>query len=70
MVCVAVVDETVKLGAAAAVPVSETVCGEPAALSATDSVAERLPAEIGANVIAMEQLEPAARELPQVLVWL
>jgi hypothetical protein len=32
------------------VPVSDTVCGEPVALSATDSVAEKLVAEAGVKV--------------------
>jgi hypothetical protein len=32
------------------VPVNDTVCGEPEALSATDSVAEKLIAEAGVNV--------------------
>ena len=32
------------------VPVSDTVCGEPEALSATDRVAEKLAAEAGVKV--------------------
>ena len=32
------------------VPVSDTVCGEPEALSATESVAEKLDAEAGVKV--------------------
>ena len=36
--------------AAVPVPVSATVCGEPEALSATDSVAEKLVAEAGVKV--------------------
>jgi len=32
------------------VPVSDAVCGEPVALSATESVAEKLVAEAGVNV--------------------
>jgi hypothetical protein len=32
------------------VPVSDTVCGEPEALSATESVAEKLVAEAGVKV--------------------
>jgi len=51
------------------VPVSVAVCGDPAALSATDSVALRPVAEAGVNVTEMEQLAPAARDVPQVLVW-
>jgi hypothetical protein len=33
-------------------------------------VAAKLAAEAGVNVTEMEQWEPAASELPQVLVWL
>jgi hypothetical protein len=51
------------------VPLSATVCGEPVALSATESVAAKLAAEAGVNVTEMEQLAFAASELPQVLVW-
>jgi hypothetical protein len=36
--------------AAVPVPVSDTVCGEPDALSATESVAEKLVAEAGVKV--------------------
>ena len=36
--------------AAIPVPVSDTVCGEPEALSATDNVAEKLVAEAGVKV--------------------
>jgi hypothetical protein len=55
-------------GAVVPVPVNVTVCGEPVALSATETVAEKFAAEAGVNVTEMEQLAPAARELPQVLV--
>jgi hypothetical protein len=56
---------------AAAVPVPErvTVCGLPLALSATLSVAERVPLAEGVKVTLVVQLPPAATELPQVLVW-
>jgi hypothetical protein len=37
-------------GAAVPVPLSATVCGEPVALSATESVAEKLAAEAGVKV--------------------
>ena len=50
-------------------PVRDTVCGEPAALSATETVAAKLAAEAGVKVIAMEQLALAASDSPQVLVW-
>jgi len=36
--------------AAVPVPVSDEVCGDPVALSATESVAEKLVAEAGVNV--------------------
>ena len=45
---------TGELNAAAAavpVPVSDAVCGEPVALSATESVAEKLVAEAGVKVM-------------------
>jgi hypothetical protein len=53
--------------AAAAVPVPESaeVCGEPVALSATESVAEKLVAEAGVKVTYMEQDDPAASVEPQ-----
>ena len=49
------------------VPVSATVCGEPAALSATLMLAVLAPAETGLNVTESVQLEPAASVVPQVL---
>ena len=49
-------------------PLRVTVCGEPVALSVMESVAEKLAAEAGVKVTEMEQLSPAATELPQVLV--
>ncbi len=59
------------LGAGAApVPESETVCGEPVALSATLRVAVREPVAVGVKITDMVQLEPVARLVPQVLVWL
>jgi hypothetical protein len=50
------------------VPVNATVCGVPAALSATFSVALRVPARVGIKVTLIVQLAPAANELPQVWV--
>ena len=55
-------------GGTVPVPVKPMVCGEPAALSATETVAAKLAADAGVNVIEMEQLEPAASEPPHVLV--
>jgi hypothetical protein len=40
----------VELEAVIPVPLKATVCGEPEALSATDSVAEKLAAEAGVKV--------------------
>jgi hypothetical protein len=51
------------------VPESVTVWGEPAALSATFRVAEKVPAAAGVNVTATVQLAPAETLVPQVLVW-
>ena len=45
-----------------------TVCGLFAALSATVSVPVRCPVVVGVNVTAIEQLAPAATELPHALV--
>jgi hypothetical protein len=50
------------------VPESDTVCGLPAALSATDSLAVRAARTVGRKVTLIVQLAPAARLLPQVLV--
>ena len=52
------------------VPVSETVCGDPPALSLMESVALRLPVAEGVNVTEMVQLPFELRELPQLFVWL
>jgi len=48
------------------IPLSETFCGLPAALSVTLKVALRLPDAVGLNVMLMVQLALAASELPQV----
>lgn len=50
------------------VPVSETVCGLPAALSVIFSVPFLVPGPVGVNFTAMEQLADAASEVPQALV--
>jgi hypothetical protein len=50
------------------VPVSEAVCGLPAALSLTETVACRVPDAVGVNVTLIVQLVPSASELPQLLV--
>ena len=51
------------------VPVRATVCGLPEALSVTVMEPGWLPVAVGVNVTLIEQLAPAATELPQVLVW-
>lgn len=51
--------------AAAPVPVSDTVCGEPLALSVTLSVPASAAAEPGWNATNSEHEAPAAREVPQ-----
>ena len=63
-------DEGVRL-TADAVPVPErlAVCGLPLALSVTASVAVRVPLAVGVKVTLMVQLELAASEVPQLLVW-
>jgi len=51
------------------VPLSVTVWGLPAALSVIVSVPVRLPVAVGVKVTLIVQLEPAATEPAQVLVW-
>lgn len=55
-------------GTAVPVPLRATVCGEPEALSAIESVAAKLATEVGKNVTEIEQLVFTASELPQELV--
>ena len=62
------VSETAGAAVLVPVPVSATVCGDPVALSATESMAEKLAAKAGVKLIEIEQLAPAASELPQVFV--
>jgi hypothetical protein len=55
------VGENVTAGAGATpVPLSPTVCGEPGALSATETLALRLPARVGLKRTEIVQLAPAA----------
>jgi hypothetical protein len=61
--------ETAGAGPEVPVPVRVTVCGEPAALSTTETAAVKLATEAGVKVTEIEQLAPAASEPPQVLVW-
>jgi hypothetical protein len=50
------------------VPLKVTRWGLPLALSVTERVADRADAAVGLNVTVIEQLVPAARLLPQLLV--
>ena len=50
-------------------PVSDTLCGLPEALSTTVTEPDRVPTAAGVNVTLIEQFPPAATELPQVFVW-
>lgn len=50
------------------VPLSAAVCGLPAALSATLTLALRAPAAVGVNVTLMPQLLPAVNVPPHVVV--
>lgn len=49
-------------------PESVAVCGEPAALSVTVSVALKLVTDAGVKVTVIEQIDPAASDVPQLLV--
>ena len=49
-------------------PVKLADCGLLVALSVTVMVPVRVPVVVGVNVTLMEQLAPAAREAPQLLV--
>ena len=48
------------------VPVSDTTCGFPLALSLTVSDPVRVPVAVGLNLMLIVQLPLTARELPQV----
>jgi len=51
------------------VPLKETVCGLPGALSVRAMEPERVPAAVGVNVTVMMQLAPTPWPEPQVFVW-
>lgn len=51
------------------VPAITADCGEPVALSATETTALRLPVAAGVNVTVIVHVAPTARELPQLLLW-
>src|SRR5207249_807648 len=55
-------------GRPAPVPVTLAVCGLLLALSVTVNVALLVPIAVGVNVTSIEQLAPAARLVPQLLV--
>ena len=61
---------TLGAGAAAALPVRATVCGDPVTLSAMLTDAVRVPAAVGLNVTVMAQLAPTARVAAHVVVSL
>ena len=66
---VKLVGESVTAGAGVVpVPLSETVCDEPLALSVTVSVPVRVPLAVGVKVTEMMQLAPPATLEPQELV--
>ena len=50
------------------VPLSEMLCGDPVALSVKTTVALKDPVVVGANTSDSEQLAPAPRVAPQLLV--
>jgi len=50
------------------VPLNETVCGLPLALSATESLAVRDEPTVGVNVTLIEQFVPGAKLEPQLFV--
>ena len=64
------VGDRVTAGAVMPVPVKDTVCGLPLALSATEIEPFRLPVAVGVNVTEIAHVPEAATEVPQVLVWL
>jgi hypothetical protein len=51
------------------VPVSDTVCGLPGALSLTETEALLDPVVVGRKVTLIVQVPPAAKLVPHVLVW-
>jgi hypothetical protein len=53
----------------APIPLRETVCGLPAALSVTESVPLALPAALGVNVTLIVQELVAASVAPQLFIW-
>ena len=66
--CVSVTAGAVTTGVVP-VPVRETDCGEPAALSIATKVPRLVPTAVGVNITETVQLARAARLEPQVFVW-
>jgi hypothetical protein len=60
--------ERVIAGALIPIPVRETICGLPTALSEIMMAPGRVPVAVGVNVTKMLQLDCAARLAPQLLV--
>ena len=60
------VRETSGAGAVVPVPMRETVCGEPVALSAKTTLDVRLPVVVGVKVTTTLQFAPPASDAPQV----
>ncbi len=58
---VKLVGDTLAMGAAVPVPVKLMVCGLPAALSAMETEAIRVPVAVGVKVTLRVQFAPAAR---------
>ena len=63
------VGEKLICGVPVPVPVNETLCGDPAALSEIERLALRLPIAEGVNVTEIVQLPFALKLLPQLFVW-
>jgi hypothetical protein len=61
------VGANVSVGTIVPVPISDTACGEPAALSVNVSEALKLATELGVKLIETAHCAPAERLLPQVL---
>src|SRR5437868_5113203 len=66
---VRLVGDRLTAGAVVPVPVNETVCGLPAALSVTESVPVREPAAVGVKLTEIVHVADAATDVPQLFVW-
>jgi hypothetical protein len=51
------------------VPVNETVCGLPAAVSVMLTLPVRVPVVVGLKVTMIEQFDPEATLAPHAFVW-